>query len=128
MISYRKVCETHSIYDSVEVLQALLLEDSGVHVVFEVSVVDRQTDAVQAKGCEAFSILFGEEVVEELYANGWLQQDGRMTRALTRTKKYSYFSSPRTFLRDFRTWSMRSPYVSTKRQVLDGLYLHSWPG
>lgn len=106
MSSYRKVCETYSIDDSVEVLQALLLEDSGVHVVFEVSVVDRQTDAVQAKRCEAFSILFGEEVVEELYANGWLQQDGKMTRALTRSKKYSYFSSPRTFLRDFRTWSV----------------------
>lgn len=64
----RTLRSTYSINDPVKVLQAFLLEYSRVHVVLEVSVVDGETDTVQAQRREAFCVLFSEEVVEELEA------------------------------------------------------------
>lgn len=57
---------TYGIDDSVQVLQSFLLEDTWVHVVLEESVVDGETDTVQAERGKAFRVLFREEVVQEL--------------------------------------------------------------
>lgn len=58
--------KTYSINHTIQVLQTFLLEDTGVHVVLEESVVDRETDTVQTERCKAFRVLFREEVVQEL--------------------------------------------------------------
>lgn len=62
-----KSTETYSINHTVQVLQSFLLEDAGVHVILEESVVDGETDTVQAQRCKAFCVLFREEVVQKLH-------------------------------------------------------------
>lgn len=52
--------------DAVKPLEAVWLEDAGVHVIFEVSVVERNTNTVESKRLVVFCIFFGEEVFEEL--------------------------------------------------------------
>jgi hypothetical protein len=96
---------TYSIDDPIEVLQTLLLEYSRVHVILEVSVVDGESNAVQAERCETFRILFGEKVVQELEARDEFMASYQGSGVLTRSKKNSYFSGPKTFLSDFRTWT-----------------------
>ena len=51
--------------DAVEVFEAGLLEDAGVHVVFEMAIVERQAQGVEAEGFEEFRIRLREEVVQE---------------------------------------------------------------
>jgi hypothetical protein len=51
---------------AVEVLQALLLEHAGRHVVLEVPVVDGEADAVEPERGEEGRVGVGEEVLEEL--------------------------------------------------------------
>jgi hypothetical protein len=85
--------------DAVKMLQPLLLEDTGVHVVFKVAVVDGEANAIEPKRSEELGILLGEEVLEELESVGVAER-----LSLTLSKKYSYFSCPSTFLRAARTW------------------------
>ena len=55
--------------DSIEVLEARLFEDTGIQVVFEVAVVNRDADAVQSERLEECSIGFGKKVFKELKIN-----------------------------------------------------------
>ena len=74
---------THNVDDPVKMLEALLLEDTRVHIVLEVPIVDltdhqyksdytagfgthRQTEAVAAKFLVQFRIGVFEEVLQEL--------------------------------------------------------------
>jgi len=54
------------INDAVEVLEAGLFENPWVHVVFEVVVVEGDTDAVQFKALEKRRVFLLEEIFEEL--------------------------------------------------------------
>ena len=51
---------------SVEVFKPRLFQNAGIQVVFEVTVVDRDADAVQSERLEECSVGFGEEVLQEL--------------------------------------------------------------
>jgi hypothetical protein len=52
--------------DSVQVLEALLLEHARVHVIFKMSVVERYTNAIELQAGEESRICFGEEVFKPL--------------------------------------------------------------
>lgn len=54
---------TYELNNSVHVLEALLLDLEGLHVILEVMVVQRQAQAVKAQRGEELSVLFGEEVL-----------------------------------------------------------------
>jgi hypothetical protein len=51
--------------NTVEPFEPLRLEDAGVKVVFEMTVIDRDSDAVKAQLCVEFGVGVGEEVLEE---------------------------------------------------------------
>lgn len=50
------------IYHSIEMLEAFGFEHAGVHVVFEVAVVEWQTETVETGGGEEGGVFLGEEV------------------------------------------------------------------
>jgi hypothetical protein len=50
--------------DAVQVLKPLRLEHPRVHIVLEVSVVERDAETVQAEGFVELGVGFGEEVVQ----------------------------------------------------------------
>lgn len=52
--------------DAVEMFKTLLFEDTGIHVILKMTVVDWQANAVQTKRSEELGILLGKEVLEEL--------------------------------------------------------------
>ena len=57
---------THNLDDTVYVLEALLLDLERLHVILEVTVVERQAQAVEAQGFEELGILLRKEMLEKL--------------------------------------------------------------
>ena len=51
--------------DAVEVREAALFDDEGVHIVFEVAIVDRDAYQVEAQRLDVLCVRLGEEVFEE---------------------------------------------------------------
>jgi hypothetical protein len=56
--------KTYQINDSVKMLETLLLQDSRVHVILQVAIIEWDSDAVQAKACKIFGIGLCKEVPE----------------------------------------------------------------
>ena len=52
--------------NAVEMLEALGFQDSWVHVILEMAVIERNADAVESKGLEEGGIFVLEKVLEEL--------------------------------------------------------------
>lgn len=51
---------------TIEVLETLRLQHARIHVILEVTVVDRDADTVEAERFEECRIWLGEEVLKEL--------------------------------------------------------------
>jgi hypothetical protein len=47
-------------------LESILLQFTGVHVVFKVAIIEREADAVKTQRLEKFGILGLEEVFQKL--------------------------------------------------------------
>lgn len=58
--------ETYNLNRPVKMLEALLLDDKGIHVILKVMVVERQAKAVEAQRRKELAVLVREEVLEEL--------------------------------------------------------------
>jgi hypothetical protein len=56
----------YQVNDSVQVLEALLLKHAGIHVIFEMSVIEWDTNAIELQAREESRIGFGEEVFKPL--------------------------------------------------------------
>ena len=54
----------YQINDSIEMLEALLLEHSRIHVIFQVPIIERYPNAVEFQTGEELGIGFREEVLE----------------------------------------------------------------
>lgn len=96
--------------NAVEVLEAGLLEDPWVHVVFEMPVIEGDTDAVQSKRFEELGIVFLEEIFEELAK---ISVDLKVCGAQgphTLSKNSSDFSFPTTFANSSRIWNSQPGY------------------
>ena len=52
--------------DAVEVLEALGLQNAGIHVVFEVGIIERQPDVVQPQTLKVRCVCIGEEELQVL--------------------------------------------------------------
>lgn len=62
---FRYQAETNKINHPIEMLETAFLYDSGVHIVLKVSIVEWQSQAVQAFAGEKLRILLREEVLQE---------------------------------------------------------------
>lgn len=56
----------YQIYYTIKVFEARFLQHPRVHIVLEVSIVEWQTDAVEAKAGKELGVPLHEEVFEEL--------------------------------------------------------------
>jgi hypothetical protein len=58
--------ETYEVNHAVQMLEPLLLENTRIHIIFEMPVIERQPDAVQLEASEKFGVLLGEMVLQPL--------------------------------------------------------------
>jgi hypothetical protein len=48
-------------------LETFLLEDSRVHVIFKMAIIDRKANAIHSERCVKLGIIFAKEILQELY-------------------------------------------------------------
>jgi len=54
------------INDAIHFLESAFFQLSRIHVVFEMSIIERKSDTVQPEGFEELGIGIGEEILEKL--------------------------------------------------------------
>ena len=91
----------------------------------KVAVVERDTDAVQAKALEERGILLGEEVLEELNTTtSAMYNRCEYYYQRTLSKKRSLFFSPTTSARAERIWFSHPGYPG-RSQTTSGVHARS---
>jgi hypothetical protein len=58
------VAKTYQINDPVKMLETPPLQDSRVHVILQVAIIEWNSDAIQAQACKIFGIGLSKEVPE----------------------------------------------------------------
>ena len=108
---------------SIEVLEAVRSEDPRFHVIFKMTIVHCDANAVQTERFEEGCIGFCEEMFQELvYSSTSISHLNAMIQngILTLSKKNSDFFSPSTSARASRIWNSHPGYPesgeSTRRQ------------
>jgi hypothetical protein len=64
--------ERYQVYHTIQMLKTRLLQYPGVHIILKMSVVEWQTDAIEAQTGKEFCIIFHEKVFEELVEEKFL--------------------------------------------------------
>ena len=91
--------------NTIKVLEARLLEHSRDHVILEVAVVEWQSKTVETQGGKVLGVLITSLVSPLSFASTFDQGTHVKKYSNHLSKKYSYFSGPRTFNIALRCWN-----------------------